>query len=354
MTFGAVALRGDTGQWPGHEIRAVGVARVEELQRAAAEGFRLHAALGVLNHSRPFGAADAFAFPGPKAAFSLAPLRGGPFSDAVVRAGGAEFPVHRVVLAAASPVFESMLVGSDFREARDAAVDLPAAGAGAVGRLLAHVYGEDVEVRLAHLVEQYALVDQYQLRSDLAWQLLLALCTARVEPAALCALLPAAHAACAVACEASLYGQAAAALAEVRKDAAGFASWPLGCVAAVLEHAPAAEAFAAAAAWMAAQPPSPGLAERCWPDLLGAIRWHEASVADLREVWQRGGAAGTVPGLADRLVLVLMASCERAERAAAAQRAVASAQTQAARALEERVELLETRILQWQAAAGRG
>jgi hypothetical protein len=80
----------------------------------------------------------------------------GPLTDVAVTAGGRTFRAHRVVLAAASPVFLSMLDG-DMREAREAAVELVGADAGAVELLLRHVYGGATEVPVSLALQLYAL-----------------------------------------------------------------------------------------------------------------------------------------------------------------------------------------------------
>jgi hypothetical protein len=130
----------------------------------------------------------------PHAPPALAPIRrDGRFSDALLRCGASEFPAHRVVLAAASPVLDRMLSGDAFVESRTAEVTLQEAEPAAVDLLLSHMYGGAIDVPLPLVPQLYGLADQYQVRSDLAGQLLAWLAAARLVPGALCGMLPAAH-----------------------------------------------------------------------------------------------------------------------------------------------------------------
>ncbi|KIZ02678.1 hypothetical protein MNEG_5284 [Monoraphidium neglectum] len=144
-----------------------------------------------------------------------------------------------------------MLSGDAFVESRTAEVTLQEAEPAAVDLLLSHMYGGAIDVPLPLVPQLYGLADQYQVRSDLAGQLLAWLAAARLVPGALCGMLPAAHRLCARACEASLYAQAAAALGQVCR-LPGFACWPLELVQAVARRAPFGEALGAVAAWMKA------------------------------------------------------------------------------------------------------
>jgi hypothetical protein len=288
------------------------VLAASDVAAAVAEGFRLQAALAIMPGAA-LGPDDALAVEPASGAAAMGCMLNGPFCDAAIRAGGAEFPAHRVVLAAASPVFLSMLSSSPMKEARDAAVELRGADPAAVARLVAHMYGQRGEVPVSGLVALHALADQYQLRSGLAWRLLVELSTARLAPAALCALLPAAHSSCWRACETSLYGQAAEALAELVSDPA-FALWPFDCLAAVVARAPALTALRAATAWVAAQAPAQGQQSDWWPRLLACAQLGDAALEDLRELWGSYGSTG-LPGLSDALVAPLLALGEKAEKA---------------------------------------
>jgi hypothetical protein len=51
------------------------------------------------------------------------------------------------------------------------------------------MYGQRVEVPVSGLVALHAFADQHQLRSGLAWRLLVVLSTVPLTPAALCVML---------------------------------------------------------------------------------------------------------------------------------------------------------------------
>ena len=117
------------------------------------------------------------------------------FADCSVRAGDRSWPANRVVLAAASPTFRSMLE-SDMQEGRSAEVVLQGADAGAVELLLRHIYGGAIEVPLGVALALYSLADQYCLKSDLAPRLRRWLAALPLTEGALLALAPSAYACC--------------------------------------------------------------------------------------------------------------------------------------------------------------
>ena len=212
----------------------------------------------------------------------------GPFTDVAVTAGGRTFRAHRVVLAAASPVFLSMLDGA-MREAREAAVELVGADAGAVELLLRHLYGGTIEVPVSSALQLYALADQYQVAGGPQQRLRLWLMALQLAPEALCELAPAAHALCRPAFERRLRFQADDVLNQLSSMAA-FPAWPLDTVAKVLLRTNLLTAFGAAAAWMDVQPRRPQAAEK-WRRLLDAMPWFEGSHNDLRSLQRHPIAA---------------------------------------------------------------
>ncbi|GBF90733.1 hypothetical protein Rsub_03034 [Raphidocelis subcapitata] len=115
---------------------------------------------------------------------AIGPMLDGDFTDVAVTAGGRTFRAHRVVLAATSPVFKSMLVGA-MRGAREAAVELVGADAGVVELLLRHMYGCAIEVPASLALQLYALADQYQLAGELKQRLRLWLMALPLAPEAL-------------------------------------------------------------------------------------------------------------------------------------------------------------------------
>ena len=189
-----------------------------------------------------------------------------------------------------SPVFLSML-DSGMVEGGAPEVEISEANPVALEMLLRHAYGAAVDVPLALAPQLYGLADRFQLRSDLAEQLLLWLSTVDVQPAALCELLPAAHALCPCACRYNLCFAAADAMATVAASPA-LGSWPVELVAAVVGSKPcsADEGFAAAAAWMAVQH-----LWHLWPVLLDALRWDKATHGALLAVRQHSSAASVLP-----------------------------------------------------------
>lgn len=306
-----------------------------------------------------------------------------------------------------------MLATSGMREAHTAAVDLPDADPECVDLLLRHAYGETVLVPVSRMVGLYALADQYQIKSALAWQLLAALAALPLAPAVLCTLLPEAHSVCGAACEASLYPQAAA-VADDLAAMPDMAGWPAECLAAVLPHAPPVRALHAAAAWAAGQPAASAAEVWCrvWPRLLGLIQFDLAKPAELRQLWAtycggstgtsaRSGAAGNgtdsfsspsggssssdsmsgrarsggggvqggaggcgscsgLPGVADALFQAMFTVCCRQEHYAARtmdmvahSEKIVTSQAEKIQRQEARIAELEMRVVQWQGYASR-
>ncbi|KAI8469373.1 MAG: hypothetical protein J3K34DRAFT_459372 [Monoraphidium minutum] len=255
-----------------------------ELRRAVSAGGSLEAVFTMLPSSEPLGAGAALRVPSASGSFPARQLLGGPFSDVVLVSCGRRFSAHRVVLAAASPVFLSML-DTDMVEGGAAEVELKETDPAVVELLLQHVYGAAVEVPLAAAAALYGLADRFQVGSGLAEQLLLWLWTARLQPGAIVELLPQVAALCPEACCNMMYEAAAEALDELRV-LGGFSAWPVEVL--------------AAAAWMAAQP-RPAKQRHRWPALLGAIYLGDATREGLRAI-RRHPAAGSVPGLQELLL----------------------------------------------------
>jgi hypothetical protein len=241
---------------------------------------------------------------------SIGAMLDGPFTDVAVTAGGRTFRAHRVVLAAASPVFLGMLDGA-MREARESAVELVGADAGAVKLLLRHLYGGAIEVPVSLAPQLYALADQYQAAEVLQQRLRLWLMALQLAPEALCELVPAAHALCRPAFERSLWSAAAENLDELSPLAA-FAAWPADAVVEVIWWARPLPAFNAAVAWMEAQP-RPAKQRHVWPRLLEAVPWARASASDLRAM-QQHPRAGQAPGLERRQLEAALCLCKGVEK----------------------------------------
>ena len=235
----------------------------------------------------------------------------GRFTDVAVTAGARTFRAHRIVLAAASPVFLGMLDGA-MREAREAAVELVGADAGAVELLLRHLYGGAIEVPVSLALQLYALADQYQVAGGLQQRLRLWLMALRLAPEALCALVPAARTLSPASYWRSLRFQAAETLDQL-SPLPGFAGWPLDAVVEVMESAGALPAFNAAVAWVEAQPQPAERRQDSWPRLLDAMPWAIASSSDLRAM-QQHASAGTVPGLQVLLLEASLSLCEAFEQ----------------------------------------
>ncbi|GBF95390.1 hypothetical protein Rsub_08352 [Raphidocelis subcapitata] len=271
---------------------------------------------------------------------AIGPMLDGPFTDMAVTAGGRTFRTHRVVLAAASPVFLSMLDGA-MREAREAVVELVDADAGVVELLLRHVYGCAIEVPVSLALQLYALADQYQLAGGLQQRLRLWLAALRLAPEALVELVPAARTLCPAAWDGGLCQQAASVLSQLSPLPA-FAGWPVDSVVEVMEDAVPLTAFNAAAAWMEAQP-RPAKRRNVWPRLLNAVPWARASGSDLRAIRQHA-SAGRVPGLEGRVSEAALRLCEGLEE-------FKSEATAKVQELQEHLQQQEQQ--QGRAAAGR-
>ena len=270
----------------------------------AEEGASLEAALVTLPRAPPVGPSDACALRvagGGAGTFAAAggALLDGPFTDVAVAAGGQTFRAHRVVLAAASPVFLCMLDGG-MREAREAAVELRDADPAVVELLLRHIYGGAIEVPLAQALPLYALADQYQLSSGLQRQLRLWLASLQLAPDALCGLFPAALYVCPQVATGSWSKQAVASLPALSALPA-FGSWPVDAVVEVLKApaGPIPHAVSAAVRWMAGQE-KPAKQRHRWPRLLDCMPWRFATASELRAV-RCHSKASVVPGLSELL-----------------------------------------------------
>lgn len=305
------------------------VARWSALRAAVQEGYRLQVKVMVLG-SELMGADDSVAVPSPPAGLAASSMLNGPFSDVVIRAGGREFRAHRVVLAAASPVFLSMLAGG-MQEAREAAVELQGVGSDTVELLLRYIYGDETEVSFASAVALCALADQYQLHSGLADRLHLWISTVQVEPELLCSVLAAMQHHCSGAIAANLMQQAAECLDELWVMPE-FTCWTLEVLEGVIGRARPALGMEAAAAWVGAagaeveaastmaqgaQQAPEQQRQSCWSRLLDAIRWDIAERVDIElmsGISCPGGAAGAqIPGLEARLRTALDALCSRVD-----------------------------------------
>ncbi|GBF89028.1 hypothetical protein Rsub_01527 [Raphidocelis subcapitata] len=251
------------------------------LRRAVLDGCSLQMTVVVLPPSEPATLDTTLNVPSsPNGTLAaIGTMLDGPFTGAALTAGGRTFRAHRVVLAAASPVFLSMLDGT-MREAREAAVELVEADAGAVELLLRHVYGGAIDVPLSLALQLYALADQYQLASGLQQRLRLGLMALQLGPEALCEVAPSARTLCRAAYSHNIKDQAAAALSQL-SPLPTFAGWPADAVVEVMEGADPLPAFIAAVAWMEAQP-QPVEQQHLWPQLLDAVAWAKASSGDLR------------------------------------------------------------------------
>jgi hypothetical protein len=306
-------------------------------------GFSLEASLIILPYAVPLGLGDGDSgadvvsggtrlhVPGGDKEASMFPARfgtllDGPFTDASVRAGGREWRVHRIVLAAASAAFHSMLE-SEMVEGRAAAVELIDTDPTAVELFLRHIYGGAVDVPLGAALQVCKLADQYQLSTGLSRSLRLWLMALPLSPAALCELMPAALSVLPGVCEASWLERAADALEELAA-CPGFKAWPVDAVAAVVALSNPLAGFEAASGWMAAQQQEAAAAvtgvpraaagvaatatateaaaarrwrKQHWRRLLGAVSWSRASCADLRTILSSPGAL-RAPGLERKLL----------------------------------------------------
>ena len=147
---------------------------------------------------------------------------------------------------------------------------------------------------LALAPQLYGLADRFQLRTDLAEQLLLWLSTVDAQPAVLCELVRAAHTLCPAACRTNLYGRTGL-VWEMVEESRTFGSWPVDAVVAVIAGVEAAPGVAVAQAWMEAQPQA-AKQRRRWPQLLAAVQWQAAATSELDHV-RRDRSAAAVPGL---------------------------------------------------------
>ena len=179
------------------------VGRCADLQQVASA--ELEFTLCFVGAAAPLAADAALCVAWPPGAVSVQELLGGPFSDVAIVCGGRRFDASRAVLATASPVFHRMLASGMAEGGGAPEVEIKEADPAALELLLQHAYGAAVDVPLALAPQLYGLADRFQMRTDLAEQLLLWLSTVDVQPAVLCELVPAAHTLCPAACRANLY-----------------------------------------------------------------------------------------------------------------------------------------------------
>jgi len=284
-------------------------AYASELRAAVRDGFRLEATVA------------AFLWEGHASIDSLLPvhatdgtagfqqmLADTQFTDAVVRAAGREWAVHRVVLAAASPVFQAMLGNASMVEARTAVIELrDVESAEAVDLLIKHCYGTELRVPLVMLPALPALGRRHMIRSGLAWQLTVTLATNLAEAEALTELIPTACQLHPAINSAHLFYQA------VRKSAKisccpAFLGWPQACVLEVVRRNPdPLSAFQFALAWMqhGQRQQQQQMEEGCntsgvWLQLLEAMNWAAATPSDLHQIRQSSTGL-LLPGLDSRL-----------------------------------------------------
>lgn len=84
------------------------------------------------------------------------------FADASIVCGDRTFPVHRALLAAASPVFETMLEG-EMREAREARIVISEATPESVEAMLQYMYTSAIPDN-AHVAKLFSLAQCYELQ----------------------------------------------------------------------------------------------------------------------------------------------------------------------------------------------
>lgn len=239
------------------------------------------------------------------------------FTDAAVRAAGREWAVHRVVLAAASPVFEAMLGNESMVEAQTAVIELrDVESTEAVDLLIKHCYGAELEVPLLTLPALYALAEQYLIRSDLAWGLFVTLATLDVESDVLCELIPLAFHLCPDLCKAALLRQAGCYRLGKVCSSPGFCSWPLECVLEALRsitYLRLCVGFHVALVWAAGQPQREDRGQ-AWEELLDALPWTpcKKNWFDLNSILQSSKSL-EIPGLQSRLLNAFSAVCQRNE-----------------------------------------
>jgi hypothetical protein len=190
-----------------------------------------------------------------------------------------------------------MLDGA-MREAREAAVELVGADAGAMELLLRHLYGGTIEVPVSMALQLFALADQYQVAEGLRQRLRLWLPALRLAPDVLCDLGPAVRTVCPGAWN-SFVWQTAEDLEEVSSLPA-FAGWPVEAVADMLAEADSLPGFHAAVSWMEAHPQPAERQQGNWQRLWGALRWDEATRSKLSAL-QEYANTGSTPGLQELL-----------------------------------------------------
>lgn len=296
------------------------------LRTAVLNGFAPRATIVAFSGRLQIGADDRLrvACTEPSAAARSGQLNG-PFSDVTVKATGGGFRAHRLVLAAASPVFDNMLRGVNDRP--PAEIELQDTDVTSAELLMNHIYGNDIEVPLSCAIQLYDVANRYQVKSDLTWQLRLWLSAADIQPAVLCQLLPLAHRICPQACSAGMYKQAAKMLPTITLLPGYSGYWPVDLVGEVVSRAPLLPGFNAAAAWITAQPKPSGKAAAGaaaapsphWDSLLSVLPWPRATQEDLREI-RTHEASSLVPGLHDKLWEALDSLCTRQVATAAALR----------------------------------
>eukprot|EP00878_Enallax_costatus_P005464 GHUV01005735.1.p1 GENE.GHUV01005735.1~~GHUV01005735.1.p1 ORF type:complete len:317 (+),score=90.43 GHUV01005735.1:880-1830(+) len=186
-------------------------------------------------------------------------------SDCIVEtSNGKPYQCHKVVLAAASPVFRAMFT-STMTEGTSSRVHIHEVSPQAVDLLLRLIYGRPVDVPVQLCLEFFKLADQYQVKKA-ADRIATAVADA-LSPEAVCELLPRAcrtlgHAAVITQ---KLVGRASgdiAALPEFQQ----FHSWDLGLLQEVLK--------------------APGYSHRTYYLLLAAAKWVKHAWDSRHRLWQ--------------------------------------------------------------------
>jgi hypothetical protein len=331
---------------------------LREMREAAAQGFKLRIVV-CLQKAQPLQLDDCLSVPAADGHYAeYSSSLGGPFSDAVVRAGGREWAVHRVVLAAASPVFRAMLGEAAMVEGRTATIELrDVEDPAVVDLLLQNIYGAAIEVplRLAPLL--YKLAEQYMLKTGLDWRLVSLLSTVPLEVGTLGALLPLAISACPEVCGYNFYHQAADHLIDLEPDC--LANWTLDSLYRTLICCRSSVAkLRAALGWLDGQQlPARDRAGK-WAELLDIVDLGRDTPAGLREVQAAIGAdarfsEAAAPGLRAALMEAVLKLCDQQQADLAAAEAALAASEARREADQMRIQNLEQLVVQWQGLAVR-
>ena len=87
-------------------------------------------------------------------------LESGKFSDVVFVVGGRDFHVHKVILAAHSPVFAAMFEHEDTKEAKENKVTITDIDADVIEELLGCIYSSKVVIKDYCAVELFVAADK--------------------------------------------------------------------------------------------------------------------------------------------------------------------------------------------------